>query len=136
MKRFFTLSLVLAAAFFTISVITACTTTPSQTTGGTVGSSSPSSLPTIEIVNNTGFTFYYLHVSSSESIEWGDSVLGDNVLEDGGSFTYQLTQPLSSVNTYDFAAEDEDGDPYYKFDIVVVDGTRIIFTLEDIYFDE
>jgi hypothetical protein len=136
MKRFFTLSLVLAAAFLTISVMTACTTTPSQAAGGTVGSSSPSSLPTIEIVNNTGYPFYYLHVSSSESTEWGDSILGDNVLEDGESFTYQLTQPLSSVNTYDFAAEDEDGDPYFQFDIVIVDGARIVFTLDDIYFDE
>jgi hypothetical protein len=136
MKRFFSLFLLLVAAFLTISVITACSTTSSQVKGGTAESSSLSSLPIVEIVNESGYTFYFIFISPSDSEEWGDSILGDNILEDGDTLTYQLSQPISVVNTYDFGAEDEDGDPYFKYGIVVVDNARIVFTLEDIYFDE
>jgi hypothetical protein len=92
---------------------------------------SAQNLPSIRIVNDTGYTFYYLYVSPSDSDEWGDDILGDRYLKDGETFTYQLPQPLSSVNEYDFLAEDEDEDCYYKWEITVTNNARIIFTFDD-----
>jgi hypothetical protein len=133
MKRFYVLSLLLVAVVLTVLVISACASTPSQAEEKTV---KPESQPSIEIVNNTGYTFYYIHVSPSNSDAWGDDILGDNILEDGDSLTYLLPHLLSAVSEYDFAVEDEDEDLYFKFDITVTDNARIVFTLDDIYFEE
>ena len=87
-------------------------------------------LPTIRIVNNTGYTICYLFVSSSESDDWGEDLLGEDVLEDGKTFTYKLSQPLNQF--YDIVAEDEDGDTYYKWNVTITNNARIVFTLEDL----
>jgi hypothetical protein len=97
---------------------------------------SAQNLPSIEIVNNTGYTIYFLYVSPSESDKWGDDILGEKSLGDGETFSYRLPQPLSSSNVYDFMAEDEDEDPYFKWDITVTNNARIVFTFDDIYFDD
>jgi hypothetical protein len=58
------------------------------------------SQPSIQIVNNTGYPFYYLYISPSGATgDWGDSVLGRSTLA-RGSFTYRLPQPLSRVDLY------------------------------------
>jgi hypothetical protein len=96
---------------------------------------SAQNLPSIQIVNDTGYTFYYLYVSPSESDKWGDDILGDKILRSGETFTFRLPQPLSSVNVYDFLAEDEDEDPYYKYEVTITNNARIVFTFDDCYFD-
>jgi hypothetical protein len=93
---------------------------------------SAQNLPSIRIINNTGYDIYFLYVSSSEDDEWGEDILGEKVLEDGMTFTYRLPQPLSRASVYDFMAEDEDGDMYTKMEISVGNNARIVFTLEDI----
>jgi hypothetical protein len=97
---------------------------------------SAQNLPSISIINNTGYDIYYLYVSSSEDDNWGKDILGKDVLEDGMTFTYRLPQPLSRVSLYDFMAEDEDGDSYVKMEVSVSNNARIVFTLEDIDFDD
>jgi hypothetical protein len=93
---------------------------------------SAQNLPSIKIINNTGYDIYFLYVSSSDDDEWGEDVLGEEVLEDGMTFTYRLPQPLSRVSLYDFMAEDEDGDTYTKMEVSVSNNAQIVFTFEDI----
>jgi hypothetical protein len=93
---------------------------------------SAQNMPSINIVNNTGYDIYFLYVSPSESDEWGDDILGDAILKDGDTFNYQLTEPLSNVSIYDFLAEDEDDDPYLKWEIKITNNAKIIFTFDDI----
>jgi hypothetical protein len=93
---------------------------------------SAQSRPSINIVNNTGYTIYELYVSPSESDEWGEDILGETVLENGNSFTIQLPSPLNQVSVYDIGAEDEDGDAYIKWELTVTNNARIVFTLEDL----
>ena len=40
-------------------------------------------LPQVTVVNNTGYTFYELYVSPSISDDWGDDILGNQILKDG-----------------------------------------------------
>jgi hypothetical protein len=93
---------------------------------------SAQNMPSVRIINNTGYDIYFLYVSSSEDDEWGEDILGKDVLEDGMTFTYRLPQPLNRTSVYDFMAEDEDGDSYTKMDISVSNNALIVFTLDDI----
>jgi hypothetical protein len=93
---------------------------------------SAQSRPSINIVNNTGYTIYMLYVSPADEEEWGDDILGDDILENGSTFTVQLDSPLSQVSVYDFGAEDEDGDVYIKWDLTVTNNARIVFTMDDL----
>ena len=91
------------------------------------------SLPSISIVNDTGYTVHYIFVSPAESDEWGDDVLGDRVLRSGETFTYRLTQPLSRVSVYDIRLIDEDGDDYVKWEEELSANARIVFTFDDLW---
>ena len=93
---------------------------------------SAQNLPSITIVNNTGYSIYNLYVSPTVSDEWGEEILGDAILENGQSFSYQLPQPLSEISMYDIAVEDEDLDVYFKWRITIINNARIVFTLDDI----
>ena len=93
---------------------------------------SAQNLPTVRIVNNTGYDIYFLFVSPSESDEWGDDLLGDDILEDGKTFTYQLPQSLNRTSLYDFGVEDEEGDTYSKYEVKITNNARIVFTLDDL----
>jgi len=90
-------------------------------------------LPSVRIVNNTGYAIYHVFVSPSSLDEWGNELLGEDILEDGETFTVRLPQPLSADNVYDFGISDEDGDVYYKWEVTVTNNVRIVFTLDDLY---
>ena len=89
-------------------------------------------LPSIRIVNNTGYTIYKIYVSPAENDNWGEDILGDDILENGKTFTCQLRFPLSKVNVYDIGVEDEDGDAYIKWEVTVTNNAQIVFTIDDI----
>jgi len=93
-------------------------------------------LPSVRIVNNTGFSLYYIYASPAESDDWGDDLLGDDMLEDGDYITIKLPQPLNITNVYDFGVQDEDGDIYFKWEVTVANNARIVFTIDDLYVDE
>ncbi|GHU21241.1 hypothetical protein FACS1894172_08980 [Spirochaetia bacterium] len=87
--------------------------------------------PVVTIVNNTGYTFYYLYGSKSTDAwykEWGDDVLGTSILSSGSS----LRVILPSTGTWDFLAEDSDGDAYSKYNITINGSTTVTFTMSDI----
>ncbi|MDR1326357.1 MAG: leucine-rich repeat domain-containing protein [Treponema sp.] len=81
----------------------------------------------ITVVNNTGYTFYSVYISSFGSGTWGKDVLGDQVLYDGQSFRYALP----SSETWDIRAEDSDGDTYTRRLMITAD-TTVRLTLEDL----
>jgi hypothetical protein len=99
-----------------------------------VFSVSAQSLPSIRITNNTGFDVYYAYISPSDTDEWGEDFLGDDILLDGHSINIRLNHPLSIIDTYDFYLEDEDGDSYYKFEVKITNNTRLVFTEADLEF--
>jgi hypothetical protein len=89
--------------------------------------------PSISIVNNTGYTIYYIYVSPASDEEWGEESLGEEaVLERDQSFTAALPFPLNQVNVYDICLVDEDGDRYYKWGLTVTNNARIVFTMDDL----
>jgi len=93
-------------------------------------------LPSVRIVNNTGYTLYYIYASPAESDDWGEDFLGDDMLEDGEDIMIRLSQPLNTTNVYDFGVQDEEGDIYFKWDVPIANNARIVFTPNDLYVDE
>ena len=93
---------------------------------------SAQNLPTIRIVNNTGYPIYRIFICPAGSDNWGMDILGkDDILENGRTFTYQLSQPLNKNNVYAVKLEDEEGGIYVKWKVTVSNNTRIVFTTDD-----
>ena len=91
--------------------------------------------PSITIVNNTGYTIWYVYVSATTNDSWGNDFLDDDeILENGASVTVNLPNPINTVNRYDIRLEDSDGDTYSKMNVQVSANSRIVFTFDD--FDE
>ena len=89
--------------------------------------------PPITIVNNTGYTVYYLYISPTSDETWGrDRLAADQTLGNGQSVTVNLPHPLNVTNRYDIMLEDSDGDAYSKFNVTVTANSRIVFTFSDI----
>ena len=90
-------------------------------------------LPSVTIVNNTGYTIYYMYVSPSSDDNWGSDCLGDAVLYDGSSFKVKLPYRLNQENCYDIKLVDEDDDEYIKMNVVLHrQYSTIEFTFDDI----
>jgi hypothetical protein len=77
---------------------------------------------------------YYIYISPSDSDEWGEDFLGDDILLDGHSVTIQPGYALSGSSAYDICLEDEDGDTYVKYEEPLTGNDRIVFTEEDLEF--
>ena len=97
--------------------------------------SSQSELPVITVVNNTGYTCYYLHLSPVTSDNWEEDVLGDGILETGKAVRVRLEFPLSQSNRYDFKMIDIDGDSYIKWNVLLSENAVIVFTFDDFVTD-
>ena len=83
--------------------------------------------PVVTIVNETGYTIEYLYVSSNNSDQWEEDLLGRKVLENGKSF--QITLP--ETGGYDFKGVDKDKDSYYKWNVVVRGNLTVTLTPDD-----
>jgi hypothetical protein len=90
-------------------------------------------MPSIQIVNNTGYTVYYVQISPVASDRWGADQLAERqVLRNRDSFRCYLSYPLDVVNRYDIRLKDEDGDTYTKTNVLVNASSRITFTISDL----
>jgi len=88
--------------------------------------------PPITIVNDTGYTIYYIYISQTASDTWGQDRLGSEVLWNGDSVSLDLPYPINVVNRYDIMVKDIDDDTYTKNNVLVTANARIVFTLADI----
>jgi hypothetical protein len=79
--------------------------------------------PVITVVNNTGYTLYFLHISRHSSSEWGGDVLENFMISPQGSI--QIVLPAAGI--WDFKAVDVDGDSYYKWHYSISNNTTIEF---------
>lgn len=59
---------------------------------------------TLTVFNESSEAICFVYISPSESDDWGDDVLGDDVIEPGESYTFEVI-----VGTYDLMAEGCDG---------------------------
>ncbi|MDR2111209.1 MAG: hypothetical protein LBP32_07860 [Spirochaetaceae bacterium] len=93
-------------------------------------------MPAVLIVNNTGYTVYFVYVSQTARDKWGPDQLSDSqVLRDRDTFLCYLPYPLDVVNRYDIKLEDEDGDTYTKMDVLIRANSRVVFTIADLDLD-
>ena len=60
------------------------------------------------LVNNTGVDIHAVHIAPSASDNWGDDILGDQILENGQILT--VTFAAQKAELWDIRVADEDGD--------------------------
>jgi hypothetical protein len=94
-------------------------------------SRTPNGNPNIRIVNNTGYTVYYVYVSQAAASNWGPDVMGSDVLGKGSSVDLWLPYPLNVTNRYDIRLKDSDGDTYTKWNVLITPNAVIEFTFSD-----
>jgi len=94
--------------------------------------SSSSDRPTIKIVNNTGYTIYYVYVSPSSAEGWQNDVLEDEVMLTTEYINVTLPYPLSHTNKYDIRLKDKDGDTYTKWNLTISPNQTIEFRISDL----
>ena len=121
MKKFFLIFIAAAA----VLIIAGCVSTPQ---------SQPRSaeLPVITVVNDTGAICYYLFLSPVTTESWEEDVLGEDVMPSGISIKVTLAYPLSQENRYDFRMIDRDGNNYIKWNVLLRENAKIVFTSQDI----
>jgi hypothetical protein len=89
------------------------------------------SMPQVTIVNNTGYTIYYLYISQTGSDSWGDDAFGSHILNSGSAMAINLPFPVISTDQYNIMAVGADGDAYIKWNALVTENGRIEFTMAD-----
>ena len=82
----------------------------------------------VDVINDTGYTMYYLYIKQ-KSKSWGPDLLGDDVLQDGDSFTVNLNNFPGSI--FDIRLEDEEGDTYSFYD-TDVETDDVYITLDNL----
>jgi len=115
------------------------TTPATATQSGSSAKTSPAVTqepPRVTIVNNTGYTVYYVNISPTDATDWQDDVMGKEVLLNDRSVTVKLADPLHIANRYDIMLTDEDGDTYTKWNVLIGQNSSIVFTLADIDIDD
>jgi len=79
--------------------------------------------PRLTVVNNCGYPIYYIYISTADTDNWEEDVLGDAILMPGEAVIVSLPRN----GTWDFMAVDGDGDTYTVYGVRVpgTDGIRI-----------
>ncbi len=81
----------------------------------------------LEIINNSSVDIYYVYISPSDSDEWGEDWLGDDIVPAGERYT------ITGIpfGTYDLRADDADGNELVTEMGVEIDG-EMTWTLSDV----
>lgn len=88
------------------------------------------------LVNKTGFDIEEVYVSPADDEEWGDDVLGVDILENGKKVevefdgVYEAVLLAFGVDKYDLKVIDEDGDEYEYYDLKLEEIMEITLTLD------
>ena len=65
-----------------------------------------------EITNDTGYDIWYVYISYSSDDSWGGDWLGDDILFDGETVYFDMSDYAWDMELFDIMLEDEDGDAY------------------------
>jgi len=106
-------------------VLSACTSLPP------VKPQSELRAPIVAIVNNTGFDCYELYVKPASDQNWGNDLLGTEILPNKETFRIRLTIPLGIADIYDIKMVDIDDDIYTKYRLQLANGANVVFTKRD-----
>jgi len=65
-----------------------------------------------EISNETGFDIYFVYISYTSEDDWGGDWLGEDILGDGETVVFDMSDYNWDTQLFDIQLEDEDGDTY------------------------
>ncbi|MDC7240400.1 MAG: hypothetical protein PQJ50_08565 [Spirochaetales bacterium] len=84
----------------------------------------------ITFINETGEDIYYLYVSSRDSMYWGEDLLGDDILDEGSSYT--ISVPVDeSYPENDILAEGYSGATYELMDFNFLESDSFTITSDN-----
>ncbi len=89
------------------------------------------------LINKTGYSISEVYVSPSDSDEWGDDVMGTEVLPNLKKVEitfpedYEALLLALGVDKYDLKLVDEDGDEYEYYDLKLETINEITLTLDE-----
>ena len=93
----------------------------------------------IEITNDTGYDIWYVNISASSDDNWGDDWLAsDEVMFDGETWEFDVSDLPWATELLDVQLTDEDGDTYTFAGVDAedytsrIDDNEIYVTLSDI----
>lgn len=93
------------------------------------GGGGTSGVASVRVVNNSGYTIYYLYISPSSSGTWGPDQHGSSVISSGYSFTVNNIP----AGTYDLRAVNSLGDSVYEMGYYMGGGTSHTWTINTFY---
>jgi hypothetical protein len=88
------------------------------------------------LVNKTGYPITEVNVSPADDNNWGEDVLGEDILPDGESFevvfdkSYEAALLLFGVDKYDLKCSYKDGSSDEWYDLKLEDITYIVLSLD------
>ncbi len=87
----------------------------------------------VTIINSTGFEIEAFYIAPTEWGEWGDDLLADATIEDGGRRTFSLGDLAfeKGQRNFDLRIVDVDGDEYAKYDVDLGENATVTFTFDD-----
>jgi hypothetical protein len=65
-----------------------------------------------EITNDTGYDIYFVYISYSSEDDWGSDWMGDDIMADGETVVFDMSDYSWDTDLFDIQLEDEDGDTY------------------------
>jgi opacity protein-like surface antigen len=82
--------------------------------------------PVVTVVNDTGYSIWFLYASKPEADDWGDDLLNGKTLKNGGSVKITL-----KPGTWDIQLESDDEEYYGKYGLKITKDTQVVFTEDD-----
>ncbi len=65
-----------------------------------------------EITNDTGYDIYYVNISYSDESDWGGDWLGSDIMYDGDTYEFDMSDYDWETDLFDIQLTDVDGDTY------------------------
>ena len=81
--------------------------------------------------NSTLSTFFYIYVSDSRINDWGDDLLGNQILSPGETLRIESDIPMNSTS-WDIRIIDDDGDTYTLMGRRINSGATVSITYDDL----
>lgn len=70
-----------------------------------------------EITNDTGYDVYFVYISESSDDSFGEDWLGSDIMYDGDTYEFDVSDLNWETELFDIQLEDVDGDTYTFFGV-------------------